>query len=185
MKYNNEYICKLISNFIPIIIIYLLIVYPNWFIYYGNTVLGKIASLIIIIYYTLLDLWQGLFVCAIVILFYQMLHLNGYDNNIYLINEMFKNNESSPSPSPPSYKQDFKKEYCENGNLKYKGTLIKKDIISHIFPEINFTNEVCNPCDNTCDFNIIEEDILNRDRELKTPKSSNDWVWTAWNNLTI
>lgn len=179
MKLLNDYIYNFISNFIPIIIIVLFIFYPNEFICYGNTILGKLVSLIIIIYYILIDFWQGLFACAIIILFYQQIHLNGIDNMsiAYLppYNEFFETNDSS-------YKTKFKKEYCENGVLKYKGTPIKKDIISHIFPEINFTNEVCNPCDKTCDFKIIEEDILNRDRDLKTPKQSNDWLWTAWNN---
>jgi hypothetical protein len=176
MIFNNEYNCNLLSNFIPIIVIFLFVHYPDWFIYYGNTVLGKLILLMIIIYYTFINWQKGLIVCIIVILFYQLLY--SY-NKRYLINESIKLNDIS-------YKQEFKKNNCDNGVLKYKGTSIKKDIIPHIFPEINFTNNVCNPCDDNCDFNIIEEkEILNRDRELKTPKQSNDWIWTMWNNVKI
>jgi hypothetical protein len=176
MTENNEYYNKIIKNFIPIVILFLFIFHSNEFIKYSDTVLGKLLAVLIIIYYTTIDTLIGLFVCVIIILFYQTIHCKGLDNIENYKNVKKENMETL-------FRTQFENEYCENGNLMYKGTKIKKDIIPHIFPEIKFVNELCNPCDVNCEYNVIEEDLINKHREMITPQNSKDWLWTAFNSV--
>lgn len=61
----------LIAEFIPIILLFLLMSQFKNVAKYSHTVLGKLISILIIIFYTYLDKIVGLFVCGIVILYYQ------------------------------------------------------------------------------------------------------------------
>jgi hypothetical protein len=58
-----------------------------------------------------------------------------------------------------SAKDKFRKDNCFNGELKYKGIPVKKDIAEHIFPELKINHESCNPCNRGCEFSIIEEKL--------------------------
>jgi hypothetical protein len=51
---------------------------------------------------------------------------------------------------------------------------VKADMIEHVFPEVEYKEEKCNPCAGTCDFSIIEN-RLKADHELK-PKQSKDEI---------
>ena len=66
----------------------------------------------------------------------------------------------------------FIREKCQNGILMYKDFPVKTEMADHIYPEIKYnTQSRCNPCDNTCDYSIIEAK-LNTETELY-PRSSN------------
>ncbi len=66
----------------------------------------------------------------------------------------------------------FIRENCQNGILMYKDFPVKTEMADHIYPEIKYnTKSRCNPCDNTCDYSIIEAK-LNNETELY-PRSSN------------
>jgi hypothetical protein len=66
----------------------------------------------------------------------------------------------------------FIREKCQNGILIYKDFPVKTEMADHIYPEIKYnTKSRCNPCDNTCDYSIIEAK-LNNETELY-PRSSN------------
>lgn len=70
---------------------------------------------------------------------------------------------------------NFRKEHCDKDrNLKFKGTVVRPEMADHVFREIEFSNHhaKCNPCDETCEFSIIEERI-NREETLR-PTSSKD-----------
>jgi hypothetical protein len=61
----------------------------------------------------------------------------------------------------------FKKTYCLDDKLIHKGSEVKIEMMSHIFPEISFEdNKLCNPCDDNCKFNIIEEEKHKYDEPL-------------------
>ena len=85
-------------------------------------------------------------------------------------------------------KKQFQKEYCMDGSLIYKNQSVRTDMAEHVFPEIDFKNGKCNPCDKTCDFSVIEE-RMKSERDLALPASSNeewdnnDWLKNAWNQL--
>jgi hypothetical protein len=82
-----------ISEYLPVILIFLFAVYHKLFIEIANTSLGRFIAVLLIILYTSIDVIQGLFVCVIIILFYQM---DFNDNYFYaLIN---KENMTSINP---------------------------------------------------------------------------------------
>ena len=69
----------------------------------------------------------------------------------------------------------FRKSNCDQkGQLKYKGSTVRPEMADHVFREIQFPNNSakCNPCNESCDFSIIEE-RMNREEGLR-PVSSKD-----------
>ena len=61
---------KIISQFIPIVIIFLLLSYSSELAIFSHSILGKIISILIIGYYTTIDKYVGLFVCILFIFYY-------------------------------------------------------------------------------------------------------------------
>lgn len=61
----------IISQFIPIIIVMLLLSFSNEFVNFSFSILGKLIALSIIMYYTYLDKYLGLIVCLSIIIYYQ------------------------------------------------------------------------------------------------------------------
>ena len=61
-----------IAQFIPIITIFIMLSQYNICVNFSHTILGKIIVASLILFYTSIDKVIGLFVCALVILFYQM-----------------------------------------------------------------------------------------------------------------
>jgi hypothetical protein len=74
-----------ILQFIPIIILFLLLSYPEQFVLFSNLSFGRLIAVLIIIFYSSLDKYMGLFVCGLVILFYQ----SDYVENMRAISENF------------------------------------------------------------------------------------------------
>jgi len=74
-----------ILQFIPIIILFLLLSYPEQFVLFSNLSFGRLIAVLIIIFYSSLDKYLGLFVCGLVILFYQC----DYVENMRAITENF------------------------------------------------------------------------------------------------
>lgn len=60
------------NDFIPIAIIFLFASFPNETILFSETSLGKFFALVLIAYYTILNPVYGIFVCAIVLMYYHM-----------------------------------------------------------------------------------------------------------------
>lgn len=54
---------NIVAQFIPIFIIYFLLSYSHEFAQIANTVLGKLLAMLIITYYTIIDMKIGLLVC--------------------------------------------------------------------------------------------------------------------------
>ena len=95
---------------------------------------------------------------------------SGFTNYSNLYDDLKKepNNKSQ-------FKQYFKNQNCKKGELKFKNITVRNEIAPHIFPELKYENEPCNPCSDTCNFSIIEEKIKNEDVLMK-PVNSNDVV---------
>ena len=62
---------KIIAQFIPIVIIFILLSYFKGVVKFSHTILGKLLAICIIVFYTILDKIVGALVCAFVILYYQ------------------------------------------------------------------------------------------------------------------
>lgn len=67
---SNRSIC-LLTDFIPIIVLYLFVSQPKEMIYFSNTSLGKLLVVAILLFYSSISLAHGLLACSILILYYQ------------------------------------------------------------------------------------------------------------------
>ena len=71
---------EIITDFIPILIIFLFLCYTNISIQFANTVLGRFIAIAVIVYYTSIDYLYGLIACLIVVFFYQSMFIEGLKN---------------------------------------------------------------------------------------------------------
>jgi len=77
----------------------------------------------------------------------------------------------------------FRKTNCDDkGRLKYKGATVRPEMADHVFREIQFhgNSAKCNPCDDSCEFSIIEE-RLNREEGLRPTSSKDEEI--DWNKF--
>lgn len=47
---------------------------------------------------------------------------------------------------------EFRKEFCEGGQLKYKQNHVKDELAEHVFDGLQFTDGTCNPCNASCSY---------------------------------
>jgi len=62
---------KLLLQFIPIVIIFMLTAYSKSTAQFSRTILGKLLAVCVIVFYTCIDKLYGLLVCGFIILYYQ------------------------------------------------------------------------------------------------------------------
>ena len=180
-----------IAQFVPIIIVYLLLSRYLGCVWFSHSILGKIMASILILFYTSIDKALGLFVCALIILFYQldsvenMLNAEGFDPEItdeYTEINKKKSPCNSCGDTKESYvnieetdgvvrlnnhsQNEFREQHCINGLLKHKDMNVKSEMTEHVYPELKFKNEYCNACSSTCNFSIIESKLLDEDKLL-------------------
>jgi len=159
---------NVITQFIPIVFIFSLISYTQPTILFCHSILGKIIAIIIIAFYSYLDKYVGLFVCALVVLFYQ---LNIVENSLNIfekeafVDYMDEYDDNVFFDTPKSH-TTFRDRNCKNGDLEYKNMKVKPDMADVVFPELEFKNDPCNPCVSGCKFSIIEAKMNTQD-ELK------------------
>lgn len=161
---------------------------------FSHTILGRFLAIVMIIYATQIDFVFGLFTCVIIIYYYQMdkfqnilnipegflweltrnpeNHYLPYDTKVYdNVNDSLKENFT---------KENFTKEHCKNGNLMNRDThdnkeyIVRPEMATHIFPQLEFTHDSCNPCNPRCKFSILENKFRTEE-EIVKPKNSNDW----------
>lgn len=180
-----------IMQFVPIVLLLVYLVYPYKFHIASNSVLGKLCAIMMIMYYTRIDFIYGTLCCFLVILYYQIEERENFEPLQYAIvkkdgdKDETKEDETKDSlRSDPEIitieqfndaKDEFIKEKCKKGVLMYKDLPVKSEMADHIYSEIKFnTKQKCNPCDRTCDYNIIEAK-LKTEQEL-IPKTSNNLI---------
>jgi hypothetical protein len=203
----------LLLNFLPIVVIFLLVSYTDIFAAISNTILGKLFALLIIFFYIKQDKYIGLFVCLLVISYYQSDYISRFDWLNKPVTHLPSSSTLSPKTIDPIFenmatlsdsglglsdaypislhkesdsdkKSKFRKTYCKKGHLIHKGQPISNENSEHIFPEIKHADEH-HKC-NLCD-NSCDFSFLNKkiDTEeiLVKPKSSNDWVVIVWESM--
>jgi hypothetical protein len=176
---------NIIAEFIPIILIFTYLSYPNEMFSFLDSSLGRLIIVGIIIFYSAMDKMIGLLVCGLVILFYQMDGFTFYNFQLDLDMESFFSDfqdresfakyermETLPRPKEVNLdknatfeqaKAAFREKHCENGVLKYKTMPVNLQMVEHIFPEIEFHKILCNPCKTDCKYSIIESRIIHEE----------------------
>lgn len=119
-----------IAQFIPIVVIYLLLSQYKGCILFSHTIFGKLLAVSLIVFYVSIDKIIGLFVCTLIILFYQMdcvdfvLNNEAFNDIQGQTEEELKEEKKLPTPeyketktAKPSNKEDI--ETFENYNTTY------------------------------------------------------------------
>jgi hypothetical protein len=99
---------KLLANFLPILIIYLIATYTPEAARFAHTSLGKLFAIIVILFYCSFDITSGLLVCAVVIVYYQSDYVESFEP---MIKEGFEGGETDIVDEP-------------NDSLQYDGALL-------------------------------------------------------------
>ena len=86
---------EIIIQFIPIIIIFTLLKFSKHFVNFSFTILGKLIAILIIIFYSAIDIMVGLCVCGLVILYYQ----SDYVENMLNISDVLEIDDVIDIPS--------------------------------------------------------------------------------------
>jgi len=198
---------KIVSNFIPILLLFLFLAYTQPMIDFSNSPPGRFLAILLIIYYTILDPIFGVLMCILVVLFYQsdyveLCHQMKTEKETFVdhiidpvMDADIRANRLAVHTDP--LKKDFQEKHCKAGNLEYKGMRVRDEMAEHVFPELHFSKAPCNACNNICDYYVSEEDIVDdtiRDNKLYYenvmvfPKSSKEWfsnVSGAISNMNV
>jgi hypothetical protein len=101
---------------------------------------------------------------------------NSAKESFYGIENMENYSELYPTAGPVNHlaQDEFRKENCQGGTLKYKGMSVPNEMASHVFPEVKFSPaQTCNVCSKTCDFSIIESKLDTENSIMKPVFSAN------------
>ena len=187
-----------VAQFIPIVLLFLLLAHARSLAHFSHTIFGKVTAVLIILFYTYLDILVGVLACALVLLYYQtdyvenMLNMEAdesvdtneiLDDYVYMDNEI-KNKKTGntkegmvdyvaqdPTIDTSLVMDTFRAEHCENGVLKYKGMRVKPDMAQHVFPELNFgADGACDTCSKSCNFSVIESKLQTEEAVVRGKK---------------
>jgi hypothetical protein len=164
----------MIADFVLIILITLFAFYPDRMIPFSHTSLGRLLAVTLIVYYTRVDIVLGVFVCILTVYYYQM---ENFEHMLNISEGFLWDMAFTP------YKQEvydrlnvelnktFRETNCSKGVLMHKGIPVNIEMSEHVFPELQFEDSPCNPCDTICAFSILVRKLDTED-ELTRPKSS-------------
>jgi hypothetical protein len=127
-----------------------------------NHVLGKIVFIVFIVIAAHFHVLAGILAVLLVI-----------SMNQYVIEGMENNDDSSKESKEESSVSMFKKTNCKNGILMKDGKEITSDLIKTSFPDIKFSGDTCNPCDEECHFEIVSSVEQLTNEENLRPQDSN------------
>jgi hypothetical protein len=198
-----------VTQTLPVALIILYFLYPESFQRVSEHPLGKLIAILLIALYSYQDIIHGIFICLLVIVYYHQKvedfisesginyveHLPTasekeesciFDNNVE--KDFTSVEEAYPSNLKPIKKVGeslFRKENCarDSSQIMFKGQTVKNNLVTHVYPEFQFHNTECNPCDRTCHFSIQKKQEI--EETLQLPKSSNESVlWEMISSLT-
>jgi hypothetical protein len=191
----------IIMQFVPIALILVYFSYPSTFKQVSRGILGKLFAAMLVLYFTRQHFVFGTLACLMVIAYYNFLDdVETFDETKEEDKEEVEvedkedkedkeveeeepftllQDDAKPAPSIitidnfNTVRDEFIKEKCKNGVLMYKDFPVKSEMADHVYSEIKFNSKTkCNPCDRTCDYNIVEAKL--KTQESLVPKSSND-----------
>jgi hypothetical protein len=159
---------KIFIQFIPIIIIFMLLSYSKQFVNFSFTILGKLIAIMIIIFYSYNDIILGLCVCGLVILYYQsdyvenMLNMDDYfdmnDVLNYDLDNMLTNDNIEDNNVNNDYIDDGLYLVPNSENTKFKNS---KKIKNHKRDTRSKCENMQNYL-NTDNGNMVKNDLISR-----------------------
>ena len=157
-----------IAKLLPLFIFYLFFAFPDDFLYTSISPLGRFISILLIVFYSLVNTYTGILMCFIVIFYY---NLNSVEKTSSFDTFMLTGNNIFTPTVQESFetdkKEEFRKKHCENGVLKHKGNKVHNENAEHIFSDLEFLDAPCNPCNNFCGFTINEQLKIQEDHKNK------------------
>lgn len=171
----------IIAGFIPIIIIYLLLVLPDTFAQIADSSLGRIFFVTCIVFYTFIDVILGILVCLLVIMYYQ--------SDIVALT---LNNDWGKEPFVATTTTTSAQTATAATNttpIFYKNVLLRRDDLSGALftaDDSNNNNNISSKSSSDSDTDSEDGDRnsrMNDEEEIIFPKLSNDWYARIMTNL--
>lgn len=188
---------KLLTQGLPIALIILYILFPRSFVKISTQPLGKCIAVTMIVMYTYLDMMHGFIICLLTILFYQREVGEGFISTQtqnyfdFLPKPSLKDEcttyeghsettftpveEAYPETLPPIKKVSehlFRREFCHktDSRIVHKDQKVRNSLVTHVYPEFEFRDGECNPCDKTCHFTVDRRHDAEEDLQSKSSK---------------
>jgi len=137
---------NLVEILLGLLLMFLVVGQPHKLRHYTHTMMGKIVFLATTIGAGFYSLYAGVLVALI----YMILRKD------FMLIEGMENNDTTKTT-------DFVNEYCKDGKLD----------VSKNPPTLKYKNKKCNPCDESCDFEVTtSQEQMTVDEALR-PKESN------------
>ncbi len=165
---------------LPIVLLYVFFAYPDKALDVSITPLGRLLSILLIVYYTYLDKRYGVIACIGVILYYQMDCVEGmaqWSGNTTLTDLA----PTSVQDVPKQYYQrskDPSKDPSNSTNLFYQKPDKRSILLEDDSKKI--TNVTCCSITKKCTVNVVDQ--LNVQEELMYPKTDENWAKNIWNS---
>ena len=204
---------KLLLNFLPMVLLYLVATYSEEVATWSHTLLGKTVAIGIILLYSFVDIVSGLLACALVVFYYQSDYVesfvsgeikqeskNGYTSISLKETQAILLDVSEPLVETPGERLEDAYPLTPTIEVVYdkdvnkfrqkhckKGHLVHKgQIVKSEMAEHVFPQvkqDSFHKC-NLCDpACTFDLDLIEKEDELVNPKSSNDWVDKVWENM--
>ena len=149
-----------------------------------TTVLGKLFTLIIIVMATQYNILAGIIVLLLAIAMNRgiiegMENANTDEENKSDETPSSKDNQTEVNDDKDAKKDTiddiskFRTDYCKQDELMLNGKQITALTIEESFPNLKFKNDMCNPCDKDCQFEIISSNERITVEENIKPVDSN------------
>ena len=140
----------------------------NWFLSMMSFdgYLGKLISLILLVLIASRNTFLGIAGVALIIKKHG-LSVESMTNSETKIHQETKIKQASR-------KADFKNAHCKKGKLMKEVSNISMEDLASAFPEIEFTDQKCNPCDEGCNFQIKPSNEKISDEEKLRPRNSKE-----------
>lgn len=169
------------SNILPLVLFYLFFAFTDDFLHVSITPLGRFIAVLLILFYSIKSKFCGIIMCIIVILYYRLsfVEKTSMFDSCMLVNKQIESFVPKNSSIENEKLDNFRKKHCENNELIYKKNKVKCENADHVFEELEFLNEPCNPCTPYCGFTIQEK--IKTEQDVVYPKTQDTWVYSIWN----
>ena len=139
-----------------------------------NNILGKLLTLAIIMIAAHYHILAGV-VAVLVFISLTNYTIEGMENKEDTDKvESDSESDSEKKPSKDSAIQQFRTKHCVDGKLMKDDNEVTPQQLKDAFPDINFSSDACNPCDEDCNFEIISSsEKLTVEENLKSIDSTN------------